>query len=428
MRRRASYLMSALTVLSAALAVGLVASAPAQALVPPGSGPTGATQRADLDRHIERTLPGRMIDPRLGTDVAIQVRSPDGSTVLYSSQSGAAQMPASNMKLVTALGALSTLGPDAALTTRSGLLKSGAGLVLVGGGDPLLSSSDLDRLARSTVTALAGSGATGKVAVYVNDYLFTDGSMAPGWRSTYVPGEVTYVRALARHGVTTRSSTGDAGQYFVARLKARGLSATYAGRGGRGARTDLATTSHTVGQAVSVMLRDSDNQIAETLFRQVAIGRGQPPTWAGGSAAALAVLTENGVPTSGLRLYDGSGLSRSDRLTPRALSQILALAQSGTDPALAGLVPWLPVAGRTGTLAAANGRFTTKPSRCAVGLVHAKTGTLTGAVALSGVAVGYDGQERVFSIIVNHPPTSRYSVLTVRRAIDGLAATVTGCW
>ena len=60
--------------------------------------------------------------------------------------------------------------------------------------------------------------------------------------------------------------------------------------------------------------------------------------------------------------------------------------------------------------------------------MHAKTGTLTGAVALSGTAVGWDGQARVFSIIVNHPPTDRYSVLTVRRAMDGLAATITGCW
>jgi D-alanyl-D-alanine carboxypeptidase/D-alanyl-D-alanine-endopeptidase (penicillin-binding protein 4) len=86
------------------------------------------------------------------------------------------------------------------------------------------------------------------------------------------------------------------------------------------------------------------------------------------------------------------------------------------------------VAGRTGTLAAEYGRFTLRPSRCAVGLVHAKTGTLTGAIALSGTAVGWDGRSRAFSVIVNHPPTDRYSVLQVRQAIDGLAATVSGCW
>jgi D-alanyl-D-alanine carboxypeptidase/D-alanyl-D-alanine-endopeptidase (penicillin-binding protein 4) len=424
MPARRSVLVSLSSAALATLAL-LVVTSPAQAFVPPGGGPTGAAEQAQLDLHISTALQTRVVNPRLGSDVAIEVHDVGGSGVLFSAHPTAAQMPASNMKLVTALGALTSLGPGTALTTRVVSLSSGAGLSLVGRGDPLLSSSDIDRLAAQTATALAGG--TGTLKVYVSDAYFRDGSLAPGWRSTYVPGEVTYVRSLGRHGAVAKDSAAEAGAYFVARLKARGVAATYAGRGGS-TGTTLATASHTVAQAVSVMLRVSDNQVAETLFRHVALAAGEPATWSGGSAAALQVLKAHGISTSGLRLYDGSGLSRSDRLTPRALVQILELVRSGDVPALDGVIGWLPVAGRTGTLAAANGRYTTSPSRCAVGLVHAKTGTLTGALALSGVAIGYDGSSRAFSIIVNNPPTSRYSVLTVRRAMDGLAATVTGCW
>ncbi len=407
-------------------------AAPAGAAPPPGPGPGGAIAPLDLNRQIAADLRARLTNPRLGDDVAIQVRTPDGSGVIFTSQSTEAQMPASNMKLVTGLGALTSLGADRILTTRVALRASGTGIVLVGGGDPLLSSSNLDVLASRTVAALtaaAGGVAPTTARLFINDSLFSDGTRAPGWLSTYVPGEVTYVRALGRHGILVTDTAADAGAYFASRLKARGVAVTYEGRGaGSLGATVASIDGHDVGDAVSVMLRDSDNQVAETLFRHVALAHGQPATWAGGSAAARAVLVENGIPTTSLVLLDGSGLSRSDRLTATSMARLMALVQSGEDASLDGFVGWLPVAGRTGTLAAGNSRFTTSPSKCAAGKVYAKTGTLTGAIALSGTARGWDGSSRAFSIIVNRPPTSRYSVLTIRQAIDGLAATITGCW
>ena len=225
----------ALATLLVGAGLGLALPAtPAQALVKPGPGPVGAPAVQDLDRHIKGLLPARLTNPRLGHDVAIQVRSADGSRVLFSSQSTAPQMPASNMKLVTALGALTTLDPAGAFPTRVTLRASGAGVVLVGGGDPLLSSSDLSSLATRTVAALAaanGGTAPASVPVYVDDSFFRDGSLATGWPSTYVPSEVTYVRSLGRHGVLVTDTAKDAGTYFAARLAARGVKATYVGRG-----------------------------------------------------------------------------------------------------------------------------------------------------------------------------------------------------
>ncbi len=406
--------------------------APARAIAPPGAGPTGAVATAELDHHIRGQLPKRLKDPRLGKDAAIRVLSADGSDVLFSSQAGEAQMPASNMKLVTAFGILSTMGPQARFPTRVTTRASGKGVVLVGGGDPLLSTDGLDALAGRTVSALRSGGGGSlpkRVKLFVDDRLFGSPTLAEGWPRSYVPGEVTFVRALGRHGVHVLDTSKEAAATFASRLRARGLAVTLKGRGGGALGAEVARIDgHTVAAAVSVMLRDSDNQIAETLFRQVALATGHKATWAGGQAGALEVLQDAGISTKRLRLLDGSGLSRSDRLTARTASQILARVQSGSYPELTGFLGWLPVAGRTGTLASYTSRYITRPSSCAAGLVHAKTGTLTGALGLSGVAVGRDGRTRVFSIIVNHLPTRRYSVLTIRRAMDGLAATVTGCW
>ena len=87
----------------------------------------------------------------------------------------------------------------------------------------------------------------------------------------------------------------------------------------------------------------------------------------------------------------------------------------------------MPVAGESGTLTHRYGRYDSRPSSCATGKVQAKTGTLVDTIALSGVATLANGQRRLFSMIVNDRPTS-YSPLSTRRALDGLAATIVGCW
>ncbi len=87
----------------------------------------------------------------------------------------------------------------------------------------------------------------------------------------------------------------------------------------------------------------------------------------------------------------------------------------------------LPVSGQTGTLATAYGRYVTAHARCARGDVHAKTGSLFDTIALSGFATTLAGPERLFAVLVNDRP-QRFSALSTRQALDGLTATITGCW
>jgi D-alanyl-D-alanine carboxypeptidase/D-alanyl-D-alanine-endopeptidase (penicillin-binding protein 4) len=103
----------------------------------------------------------------------------------------------------------------------------------------------------------------------------------------------------------------------------------------------------------------------------------------------------------------------------------LSLVFDGAHPDLASLQHnSLAIAGRTGTLAPKYLRYVTAPTNCAAGLIEAKTGSLSGVIALSGFARGADGKIKLFSFLLNHVP----STLTTRRAVDRLAATVTGCW
>jgi D-alanyl-D-alanine carboxypeptidase/D-alanyl-D-alanine-endopeptidase (penicillin-binding protein 4) len=265
-----------------------------------------------------------------------------------------------------------------------------------------------------------------RVRVYADDYLFDRPALATGWKSSYIPADTTWLRALVvdRHEV---SDTGiDAAKVFSAKLRANGITVTRIGRGRAGSGPVLASSAgRTLGSTVSHMMLTSDNEHAEALHRLVGIRTGYGNTWSAARAAQKKVLSSQGLTATAL--YDGSGLSRSDRLTGIQLARTVANAfepGNRTRLALLRTDAGLPVSGRTGTLRASYGRFTTTASKCAVGKVHAKTGSLGDVVSLAGWAVGKDGRIKTFAFVVN----GRSATLALRQGVDMLAATVTGCY
>jgi D-alanyl-D-alanine carboxypeptidase/D-alanyl-D-alanine-endopeptidase (penicillin-binding protein 4) len=179
-------------------------------------------------------------------------------------------------------------------------------------------------------------------------------------------------------------------------------------------------------QIVHHMLLASDNDYAEALNRLVGIASGYGSTWTGARKAQVAVLAKQGFTLPYGKLFDGSGISRSDRLTANQLSELVAmvLEPGRTDLAVMTSGGALPVAGRTGTLAAKYHRYTASPSKCAAGTITAKTGTLNDAVALAGWTRGADGRVKTFAFLVN----GKRATKALMQRIDGLAATVTGCY
>jgi D-alanyl-D-alanine carboxypeptidase/D-alanyl-D-alanine-endopeptidase (penicillin-binding protein 4) len=113
-----------------------------------------------------------------------------------------------------------------------------------------------------------------------------------------------------------------------------------------------------------------------------------------GIEAIKEFLARAGVDAAQLSLRDGSGLSRSDLVTPRSTSQLLLHMMS--HPHFAAYRESLPVAGVDGTL-----RNRMKAGST-TGNVRAKTGTLTYVNALSGYVQTKRGQVLIFSLMQNN--------------------------
>lgn len=149
---------------------------------------------------------------------------------------------------------------------------------------------------------------------------------------------------------------------------------------------------------VNVTNLRSNNYYADTLLKYI-----------GGYPAAKRELSQLGVNPRAFYLADGSGLSRRNAATPRALVETLRAMNSTPNREV--FMASLPTAGISGTL---RNRLKRTPAQ---GTVHAKTGTLRGVRALSGYMEHREYGTLVFSILVNQPNRSGTSLV---RAIDDI--------
>ena len=427
-RRRSTLRLVAAGV--AAVAVGALAPATAGAVPIDPSGPTTPTRTLsrtpNADPRISQLLTARATTSRFGTAFSGAVVDAASGRVVWSRNGNTGLMPASTTKLVTATNALAVFGSGYRFTTRVQRGTAADQVFLVGSGDPAFSSAQLAALASTTATAMKGAGRT-TVRVYADDSLFAPPSLATGWRSTYIPTDTTWLRALDVDGRQSSDTSIDAAKLFAGKLKAYGLTVSSVSRAKAPANAPVLASSagQTLSQIISTMMLSSDNEHAEALHRLVGIQLGYGNTWSAARSAQAYRMGQEGLSITAL--YDGSGLSRSDRLTSLQLARIVSNVFEPANATRLGLLrsdSGLPIAGRTGTLQAAYGRFTAPTSSCAAGLVHAKTGTLDDAAALAGWVVGMDGRVKTFAFVVN----GRKVTTTLKQDLDMLAATVTGCY
>ncbi len=160
---------------------------------------------------------------------------------------------------------------------------------------------------------------------------------------------------------------------------------------------------------VKVINKISQNLHAEMALRLVGKLSGLGGSFEGGTAAVKNFLAQAGVKSDEFVSLDGSGLSRRDLVTPSAIVQLLTYAsRQAWGPAYE---ESLPVSGVDGSLAE---RFVNTP---AVGLVHAKTGSLSHVNALSGYGQTQQGRKFVFSIFCNNHNLPSGKVLATIDAI-----------
>jgi D-alanyl-D-alanine carboxypeptidase/D-alanyl-D-alanine-endopeptidase (penicillin-binding protein 4) len=142
-------------------------------------------------------------------------------------------------------------------------------------------------------------------------------------------------------------------------------------------------------------MKVSQNFYGETFFRTLGEAPGQPATAERARDVIRTTLSDWGIPSDALVMYDGSGLSRYDLIAPAAM--VAVLRHVWHDERLRGpFVAALPVAGHDGTLAS---RMTEAPLDRHV---EAKTGTINNVRALAGYLDTRAGDKLTFAIIVNN--------------------------
>ena len=330
---------------------------------------------------------------------------------------------ASNTKLFTTGAALELLGPASKLDTEvwslgeissEGVLSGG--LVIVGGGDPTLGRVGIARLAshigQAGVTKVDGP-------VMYDERNFDLRRSIPQTGVTGGPylgslSGLSYEWGWGGSGPLANPARSAAAR-LAWKLRSRGINVTGTVRRVSEDANPVAEiasiSSPTMAAIAKATNTPSDNFLAEMLLKVIADRSGGP-----GSTRAGAALVRNFAKANGARISieNGSGLSRRNRATPGAVGRFITSMASKEAPLAGAFTNSLAIAGRTGTLAYRM-RGTAAQGRC-----RAKTGTLNGVSALSGICSAPGGRI-VFSMLFGGNVDIYSAHLAQDRAVAAIA-------
>lgn len=352
-------------------------------------------------------------------------------SAIYERNADTLFIPASVLKIGTALAAIRILGKDHRFITRF-YLSPERDLYIRGLGDPLLVSEEVAEI----VTALRERGVSAIRNIHVDDSGCllengTDGatntlnpydaqnsclavnfntvSLVKGADGNVRSGEeqtpvVPLMRELAQgippgsHRINATAAGNQslryAGELFTAVLKKQGVPVNGA-ISPRPVPVGLAlfyehSSSKSLDEVLTGLLKYSNNFIANQLF--LAIGAqqyGWPATWDKGERAMTAFYrTELGLSEKDIAVREGSGLSRENRVTPKGMLAILEAFKPH-----ATLLPF--------------------ENNCL-----RKSGTMTGVYGYAGYFAGEHGLDS-FVLLLNQPKNTRDQVLEQLGAMHG---------
>ena len=339
---------------------------------------------------------------------------------IFSDRSSSTAAPASAQKIIVAETALRILGPNFRFPT---LLVARAPyrsthrigtLWAVGSGDPSLRVRDLQAAARS----LRASGVRSIARIAVDPSASLGAEINPHWNPEndgapyQAPTSALSVGGNLVDSVPVTHPNRHAAAVLRDALVREGIAV---GRQVLVERAPLATSiwwnhrSSTLRDLERHMLVQSDNHYAEQLLRAVALRVYGRANVADGVRVERATLRRMRVPTPGLTLLDGSGLSHGNRIAAITLATILLRTRgSGAYD----LDPLLARADLDGTLQGID-------FGPADGRVRAKTGHLDDASSLEGFVRTRHHGEVIFVFMVNGSPGDPDR--SMRRSVEALS-------
>jgi D-alanyl-D-alanine carboxypeptidase len=302
------------------------------------------------------------------------------------------------MKILSAVATLKYLNPSQVFATTVSLGTVPDSLVINGEYDPWISMdhrtatkmnrTSFPRLAFNGLNAAKknSGGSVKKLKVYYNDL--------------YSNEVATFKAFFKKRGVTVTFIK-------VSEEKAVSLSGEQV----------VFSVSPTVKEIMNWFLLWSDNLLSERMARLAAKASGNEFNDKGVAITFATQLIEMGIDPSKIIVKDASGLSRENKVTANVMAQLLYKIYS--DPLLATLIDGLPVGGESGTLQ----RRYIETAPDAVGLVKAKTGTLTGTVSLAGYVQSGE-REYAFVVIADKIKRTNSASEQARKTLDRYLAKI----
>jgi len=351
-----------------------------------------------------------------GSASGLLVVDAETGQVLCARAPGRPRPLASNMKLFTTATALSKLGPDYRIPTK--VFRDGAvdakgvlhgSLYLQGGGDPALGTPSFydgyfgglgtNLFALTPQVKAAGiTSITGRL--YADDTIFDRrrGVADSGYATSPYIGPLSGLAFNSGFSGSTSSSvfSSDPAKLATSKL-ARSLRAAGVGLPPQialgptppDAERVAIVRSPTLDRLVNLTDVYSNNFFAETLIKLLGARFGGAGTTAAGANVVEAFARSHG---SAVQAVDGSGLTRSNRASPREIVDLLLGMQE--DPAGEEFIQDLALTGREGTVADRMG------GTAAYGRCRTKTGTISGVSNLSGYCFNRSGRVMAFSILM----------------------------
>ena len=163
------------------------------------------------------------------------------------------------------------------------------------------------------------------------------------------------------------------------------------------------------------MLIWSDNTLGNRMAMYASMKAGFGYSESGIQETFVKTLNNLGIDSTGLVAVDGSGLSRSNRVSAQMLAELLLKTYDNEKYQI--IYGGLPVGGVNGTM---RNRFVSSAPK-AIGLVRTKTGSLTGVVSLAGYVQGGD-REYIFVAIADQIPKYPSAARAARIALDKVLA------
>lgn len=332
-------------------------------------------------------------------------------------------LPASNMKIFVAAAALEILGPDYRFTTKLyGEIEGSrivGDLVVVGGGDPGITSADYISTQRfpsrhftpaeDFVAALKDIGITEVLGAVVGvedryDLERYAPDLGLGIRGT----EVGPLGALMINDGAVSGDPLKPDQPALAAVRQISNMLNTSGipvAGGQRVESiepsgePIANVeSPPLSEILRDLLANSDNDTAELLLKEIGLTKKGSGSREAGVAVIRDLLGQWGLDANQLTMLDGAGLERGSLVSCDLLAAVLT-----REGAFGEVGQGLAIAGQTGTLADV---FNGTP---AAGKLHGKTGTLSGAKALSGFVPYSDSEAVSFVLILNGPSVANQS-------------------